>query len=459
MTPEKSLRGGTGMWIRFLAILLIGIGTAHGQTTPGRGYAIVVGVNDYSSLRGWPNLATAESDAREVAKYFDAQGFTVRRLIGLQDATKRKVEEAVDAVAKVIDVPDRFVFFFAGHGKKVPKEGLAVAYLVVPGGRDDEDRNSLISTGDIREYMTRLDRARHQLFIFDSCYSGLMGNLQTRSADAVAEKWSAAAEAAMVSAYRERKVRQYLSAGGENQQVLDGGLSNLSWFTYFLSKQLEQGVMQRPSGLITFSELASSLSASAANRTHTPAFGALPDHQGGDFLLWSKAKGNPRLPPLPDPTPEALYDAGVITRGQLQQQAAHGMNGMKGPIERIYQAWREKDLGLYLRQWAPEVVQTIRWKDGHVETRRYKEIEDGRRRDFGRLDHADVLGFELMYQGFDGKEAAFRVRYSMDFYYKDGKVDRGDRNINECYKVRLDSGDRWVIVRNDDYYPKPVCYQ
>ena len=48
--------------------------------------------------------------------------------------------------------------------------------------RDRNDAASLISTGDIADWSRQLDKARHQLFIFDSCYAGLMGQFQTRAA-------------------------------------------------------------------------------------------------------------------------------------------------------------------------------------------------------------------------------------------------------------------------------------
>ena len=61
-----------------------------------------------------------------------------------------------------------------------------------------------------------------------------------------------------------------------------------------------------------------------------------------------------------------------------------------------------------------------------------------------------------MYQGSEGAEATFGVRYSMDFFWSNGQVER-ERNINECYKVRR-RDDRWTIVRNDDYQQR-ICYR
>ena len=70
----------------------------------------------------------------------------------------------------------------------------------------------------------------------------------------------------------------------------------------------------------------------------------------------------------------------------------------------------------------------------------------------------DVLKYEVMFHGLEGGQATFGVRYSMDFFWRDGNGER-ERNTSECYKVRQAPGeDRWVIVRNDDYQQR-ICYR
>ncbi|MBA3006046.1 MAG: caspase family protein [Proteobacteria bacterium] len=443
------------MWLlRILTILLSTIGMAYGQDFQ-TSYAIVVGVDDYVSL-GLPRLANAESDAGAVGRYFSAQGYQVISLLGPQAATKQKVEEAIRKIATRITERDRFVFFFAGHGKAKRTEGVDVAYLVVPGGRDKNDPVSLISTGDIMDYSHKLDLARHQLFIFDSCYAGLMGQFQTRT---VGGRPQYDSETFLMRDLSTRQVRQYLSAGGEDQEVLDNGPANLSWFTYFLLKGLEPGVVsQRQSGLITFPELASYVQALSANPKHTPAFGSLAGHHGGEFLLLSTAQGSPQIPKLPSISIQTLRDLGFLTRSSAPEQVGPNIDQMREPIDLLYQAWMQKKLDLYLHQFDHDVVQTGRLKNGKTYSRGYNEIVERRRRDFERLDHVDVLKYEVMYQGSEDRQATFGVRYSMDFYWRDGKVTR-ERNINECYNVRqLPDEDRWVVIRNDDYQHN-ICYQ
>ena len=416
-------------------------------------YAVVVGIDDYSSL-GMSKLKNAESDARAVAEYLRAQGYEVVSLIGPERGTKRALDSAVQRIADRIGENDRFMFFFAGHGKSKRQEEVDVAYLVVSGGVDKNDPDTLVSSGDVARYSRLLDRARHQLFVFDSCYAGLMGHFEARS-----DKDPSAydSETHLVRDLQRRRVRQYLSAGGEDQEVLDNGPSNLSWFTYFLLKGLEPNVAsRRTSGLITFSELASYVQALSANPKHTPAFGSLAGHRGGEFLFLSTARGSPRLERLPNISVQTLRDLGFLTRNDQPASISGLIDSMREPIDLIFQAWTEKNLDLYLRQFDPSVVQTGRWKRGGKYSRGYDEIKNNRTSTFGRLDHADVLKYEVMYQGSEGSEATFGVRYSMDFYWLNGKVTR-ERNINECYKVRKHpSEERWLIIRNDDYQHR-IC--
>lgn len=418
-------------------------------------YALVIGVDDYASL-GLQRLSNAESDAQAVARYFSAQHYEVTSLIGAQAATKKNVADAVRAIAAKLTERDRFVFFFAGHGKSKRTEGVDVAYLVVPGGRDRNDPASLISTGDITDYSRLLDKARHQLFIFDSCYAGLMGQFQTR---ATGDRPEFDSEAFLVKELSARRVRQYLSAGGEDQEVLDNGPGKLSWFTYFLLKGMEPGVAsRRTSGLITFSELATYVQALSANPKHTPAFGSLAGHHGGEFLLLSTAQGSPRIARLPDISRQTLRDLGFLTRSDTPEAVGAGIEQMRAPIDRVFEAWTTKDLALYRAQFDPSAVQTGRLKGGRTYQRGFDEIMARRAADFPRLDRVEVLKYEVMYQGSEGGEASFGARYSMDFHWRDGRVTR-EHNINECYRVRRQpGGERWAIVRNDDYQSR-ICYQ
>lgn len=414
-------------------------------------YALVIGINNYGDQL--KELRNAETDAEAVATYLKSQGYTVYLLKGANAATKENVEGKIDFLAGIIQPDSRFLFFFAGHGKAENVDGVDIAYLVLPASNVTNSGNNLISSGDISRYSKKLDTARHQLFIFDSCYSGLMGMLDARTSP----KNHYNSEDYLLESLKNRKARQFLAAGGAYQEVLDGGPGNLSWFTYFALKALHPNQASiRPSGLITFSEFAAFVQTRSANPRHTPAFGSLAGHEGGEYLFRDYSKSNPIPELLRDINADTLYKLGFLTRAEDQNDIVSLLPSMKLPIENLYHAWRTLDIRLYLDQFSPDVVQTGVYKSGKTFTRGFAEISERRRQIFPLLSSVEVSKFELMYQGYTSDVATFGVRYSMELRWKSGKITQ-ENNINECYQVKKSTSDqRWRIIRNDDYQ-KQIC--
>ncbi len=434
-----------------LALILAASTHVSAQTN----YAVVVGIDDYTAANLVP-LGNAENDALRVATYFRSQGYQVVEIIGSREnANRGELESAISDLKNEIKPADTIVFFFAGHGLTEVKNDIKLGYFVMLPDQSGSDRN-LISSGDIFRYSDMLDNARHQLFIFDFCYSGLLGRLPTRGASPV----GAAPEDNLKDALYSRKARQYLSAGGDEQQVLDTGPAGLSWFTYFLLKGLEPGVVNsRDSGLIIFTELSAYVKVNSANRYHTPSGGSMLGHEGGDYLLYNTSYSRPPNEPLPKFDRQTLTDLGFIARGE-PDKIRHTLEDMQQPIDLLYSAWQKLDVEQYLAQLHPEIEQTFLKKSGERVSRRFSEIASKRRQQFPRLAQVDVVNYEVMYQGGNEDEATFGVRYSMDFHFTDRASPIREHNKKECYKVRFNSEvDRWQIVRNDDYLKRICTYE
>ena len=438
-----------------LLILLLTVALGSPRAWAEKNHAVVVGIDDYSSA-GLQPLNNAENDARSIGTYFRSQGYEVTEILGSKgNGTKPHLDDVIAALARRISASDRIVLFFAGHGQTKEIANDKIGYFVMLPDAGSGQRN-LVSQGDILRYSELLDRARHQLFIFDFCYGGLLGRLQPRGAFTLDGVPDDQLKVTMLS----RKARQFLSAGGDNQEVLDGGPGELSWFTYFLLKGLEPGVVaKRENGLIIFTELAAYVMTNSANRIHTPATGSMFGHEGGDFLFLNTNHGKPPPPPLPTYDPQDLADLGFLTPRGESDRIRHELADMQRPIERLYNAWRTLDIDLYLAQLHPDVIQTYR-QGGKRHTRTYGEIAAERRRLFPRLSHVDVVNYEVMYQGGDQGEAVFGVRYSMEFHFKSGRRPIKEYNVKECYKVRFSKTvQRWQIIRNDDYQRRICEYQ
>jgi hypothetical protein len=433
-----------GRLLLVAALLALGVPGARA-----RDFALIVGIDDYRQEgQELADLRFAENDAAGIARYFDAQGVAVTLLLGADGrGSKRDIAAAVAEIAGEIGPEDNFVFSFSGHGIVRERDGVRLGYLVT---RDPPGEGALISAGELQEFMRQLDVARHQLFIFASCYGGLLGQLPRRGAGVRFDS----AEF-MRNDLEKRRARQYLSAGGDDQQVLDSGPGGLSWFTYFLLKGLEPGVVSsRDDGLLTFSEWASFVQAYSANPYHTPAFGTLSADEGGQFVLRTTDRGAPQLPRLPEVTQRTLRDLGFLSRGD-QELVRFSVEDMKRPIDELFRAWEGLDLDLYLGQFDRSVVQTGVMKGGRRFSRGYGEIAENRRKLFPRLDAVVVKNYEVMFQGTQASIATFGVRYSMEFRFKDGRVTR-ETNVKECYAVGQDDAGAWRIVRNDDYQAR-IC--
>ena len=141
------------------------------------------------------------------------------------------------------------------------------------------------------------------------------------------------------------------------------------------------------------------MQAASANPKHTPAFGSLTGHRGGEFLLLSTAQGSPQLKRLPNISKQILHDLGFLTHSDTPERFAPTIDRMREPIDLIFQAWLRRDLDLYLRQFDRSVVQTGRYKNGRPYSRGHDEIAKRRRSNMAELDRVDVLKYEVMYQG------------------------------------------------------------
>lgn len=242
-------------------------------------YAIVVGVNNYTNS-AWPRLNYAVNDAKGFAEFLSTQGFEVVSLLD-SNATKQAIVSAVeDKVAGKLTANDRVVFFFAGHGATRLIAGEDRGYLVPYDGTIAY--GSQITMNQIHDWSSAMSAAKHQMFILDSCFGGLVAT-RASTVDPRTPNF--------VDDITTRKARQVLTAGGANQRVADGGPNGHSLFTGQLLKALSEGIAdQNGDGYITFTELVSYIQPAASQYNQTPGNCELAGHEQGNFLFW-----NPRF--------------------------------------------------------------------------------------------------------------------------------------------------------------------
>jgi tetratricopeptide (TPR) repeat protein len=248
-------------------------------------YAIVIGIDNYEFASAWKPLSYAVKDAKAMTDLLRVQGFTVIPLYNAQASKQAILSAMQDDLAPKLDSGDRVLVFFAGHGKAEELGDEQRGYIVPYDGKGSG--SSLISMDEIQEQSSYMGKARHQLFILDSCYGGLLAATRDSIVDPGVPDY--------LKVVASRIARQVLTAGGKDQEVLDSGPNGHSIFMDALLEGILDGLADlNGDGYITFQELVAYITWRAHNKYQTPAEGVLPHHQGGEFLFKNpKGRGRP----------------------------------------------------------------------------------------------------------------------------------------------------------------------
>ena len=238
----------------------------------------------------WKVLTYAIKDAQGVAEFLKGQGFQVTTLYNQQATRNAIMYQMQNVLAPRVKERDRVLVFFAGHGYTERFAGNDYGYIIPYDA--DEYSHTFISMEELQTLSRKMGQAKHQLFIMDACYGGLLGVRSGAISESVPN---------YLDEITKRRARQILTAGGPNQQVVDGGPGEHSVFTGYLLKGLQEGEADlNGDGYVTFAELTSYLVPAATNTYQTPGYSALPGHELGEFIFRSPKRATPaRTQPAP----------------------------------------------------------------------------------------------------------------------------------------------------------------
>jgi uncharacterized caspase-like protein len=227
--------------------------------------ALIVGINRYKNIS---SLSYAVNDAEEIrsilVKEFSFPKKDITYLID-SDATKYRIlREFMRFTSDEVDLDERILVFFAGHGHTRTGIRGEVGYLV-PYDADMFNLSTLIRWDDLTRN-AELIRAKHMLFIMDACYGGLAltRNLYPGSTRFLKD---------MLLRYS----RQVLTAGKADEVVSDSGgpIPNHSVFTGYLIEGL-RGKAFTEGGILTANGLMAYVYREVANDKNsqqTPHYG------------------------------------------------------------------------------------------------------------------------------------------------------------------------------------------
>jgi hypothetical protein len=174
-------------------------------------YALIVGNSNYSN--GWEPIPGAVQDVNEVAKALEKHGFNITLKTDLnKDEFSRAINEFSLKYGNAED--NRLLFYYAGHGfTRKMATGEELGYLVmVNAPLPEKDLIGFsINSVDMQSLITqaKIIKARHVLFMFDSCFSGSIINMRERVVPG------------NISDNVKHPVRQFITAGRANEPVPD----------------------------------------------------------------------------------------------------------------------------------------------------------------------------------------------------------------------------------------------
>ena len=241
----------------------------------GKSYALLIGVSDYQRRSGWKDLDTVSKELDQVEKALEAVGF--QKIVRVdnpdEDALRKAFDKFKDDYGFHKD--NRLLFFFSGHGH-TDQDG---AGYLVPSDAPHPRKNQ---TNFLRKALPMVDilalarkiKARHALFLFDSCFSGSVFR----------EKGTLPDEPPHITKLTARPVRQFITAGSAGETV-----PAKSTFTPAFADAIRYGKGDLDGdGYVTGMELGVHLEAEVSRYVdQTPQFGKIDEYElaQGDFVF------------------------------------------------------------------------------------------------------------------------------------------------------------------------------
>ncbi len=241
-------------------------------------YGVIIGIDRYQNLSPNQQLRYAVKDAKGIEKILKER-FVFDEIITLYDreASREAIMSTLLGKMSQTTTDDAVFIFFAGHGHTGTSQYGELGFLVpYDGSFEKTELYKNISMTQLKEDVGKSIPAKHVFFMIDACYSGL---LVTRGSVPETKR-----DLKYMQKITKETVRQVLTAGGQDETVLDGGPLGHS---VFLGRILQ--ILNDTSDYITASELSVTVKekvfsdSNAMGHIQTPAFGTFWGL--GDFVF------------------------------------------------------------------------------------------------------------------------------------------------------------------------------
>ncbi|MCP4693123.1 MAG: PEGA domain-containing protein, partial [Desulfobacterales bacterium] len=244
-------------------------------------------------------LLYAGRDAREIGLLLEERyGFEVERLVKPGNTTKTAIKDALDRMTDKVGEKDQVVVFFSGHGVPVEEGGQVIGGFFIPVDGDKEKRSTMIPMDEITTFSKYL-KAKHALFIIDTCYSAIAGGMLGKGTIEDSTP-------GFVASKMRRRARQIMTAGKSDEEALELTDLKMSVYSYHLKNGLKGKADQNGDGVITMSEIQVHVEkkvSAGTNFKQNPQWRDLFDTGGGEFVFvptrfakWAKKQDHKPAP-------------------------------------------------------------------------------------------------------------------------------------------------------------------
>jgi hypothetical protein len=243
------------------------------------------GVNNY---KYWSKLSSAVNDAIQIDLIFKNKlEFHQTKVFQNEEFNKNSLEKLIkEELYSNVHPDDLVVITFHGHGHSISVDGKLMGFLVPPNAPRNANPSQLISTEDISNWSKYIP-ARHVLFIFDCCFSGLsvMRN-QDEIVNSPKNKTKKSNE--LQKFYRKLRVnlsgksRIIINAGLGHEKIADNIGGKNSALTHYI---INSALIENGSSCSVHRLFMNILTQISNNHEQNPCIGYLKGHEGTDIFL------------------------------------------------------------------------------------------------------------------------------------------------------------------------------
>ena len=138
-------------------------------------FAMIIGIDNYNNPK-INNLSKAAKDSTDFYNFLIKVGGYAKENVSIltnQQANKKNIYEHIYEFKNKTDRNDTFIFYFSGHGCSSNNDFILPLY-----NYDENNKNTFLNYEELNNIFSDIN-AKNVLFLFDTCYSGLLAKKDT----------------------------------------------------------------------------------------------------------------------------------------------------------------------------------------------------------------------------------------------------------------------------------------